>query len=100
MKSLIEMAREAGFETGKRDYADGKGNYQYVVPAASSTCLPELERFAKLVCEDEFESLKLILDNVSATWKDETAVSEAISEIYAQLAFVKTLNYAVLVKTK
>lgn len=100
MKSLIEMAREAGFETGKRDYANGHGSYPYVVPIGSNTCLPELERFAKLVCENEFESLKLILDNVSATWEDETAVSEAISAILEQLAFVKTLNASVRLKIK
>ena len=52
MKTVIETAREAGFETGKRDYADGQGSHPYVVPIGSNTCLPELERFAELVRAD------------------------------------------------
>lgn len=46
---VIRMAREAGFQTGTRDYADGNGGMPFVTPIATGTCLPELERFAALV---------------------------------------------------
>lgn len=60
MKTVIEMAREAGFSTGTRDYADGEGGHPFVVPVASGSCLHELERFAALVRADE--RLKCIKD--------------------------------------
>lgn len=46
---IIRMAREAGFSTGTRDYADGNGGHPFVTPVASGSCLPEIERFAALV---------------------------------------------------
>jgi hypothetical protein len=53
--TLIEMARQAGFVTGLRDYADGNGSMPYVQSLATSTFLPELERFAALVAEKATE---------------------------------------------
>ena len=51
--SIIEMAREAGFQTGTRDYANGVGSYPIALPIGYNTCLPELEAFAALVRADE-----------------------------------------------
>lgn len=48
---IIRIAREAGFMTGTRDYANGKGGLPFVMPIGTSTCLPELARFAALVAE-------------------------------------------------
>lgn len=48
---IIRMAREAGFMTGTRDYANGEGSLPFVMPIGTSTCLPELARFAALVAE-------------------------------------------------
>ena len=56
--SIIEMAREAGFQTGTRDYANGVGSYPIALPIGYNTCLPELEAFAELVREDERERIK------------------------------------------
>ncbi len=49
---IISMAREAGFVTGLRDYAYGDGSMPYVQSLATSTFLPELERFAALVAAE------------------------------------------------
>jgi hypothetical protein len=53
MKSTIDMAREAGFVTGSISYASGVGAMPIVQSVATSTFLPELERFADLVRADE-----------------------------------------------
>lgn len=50
---IIRMAREAGFVTGTRDYADGQGGMPFVQSVATGTILNELERFASLVAEAE-----------------------------------------------
>jgi hypothetical protein len=53
MKDTIDMAREAGFQTGKRDYADGNGTYPFVVSVATENFLVELKAFEALVRADE-----------------------------------------------
>jgi hypothetical protein len=52
------MAREAGFQTGKRDYADGNGAYPFVVSVATGNFLVELKAFEALVRADERERIK------------------------------------------
>jgi hypothetical protein len=49
--NIIEMARQAGFSTGTRDWADGNGGFKYAAPLATGNCLVELEAFAKLIAE-------------------------------------------------
>jgi hypothetical protein len=58
MKDTIDMAREAGFQTGKRDYADGNGTYPFVVSVATGNFLVELKAFEALVRADERERIK------------------------------------------
>jgi hypothetical protein len=53
MRDTIDMAREAGFQTGKRDYADGDGAYPFVVSVATGNFLVELKAFEALVRSDE-----------------------------------------------
>ena len=50
---ILSMAREAGFITGTRDYADGSGTLPYVQSIATNTFLPELERFRAIATERE-----------------------------------------------
>lgn len=50
---ILSMAREAGFITGTRDYADGSGALPYVQSIATNTFLPELERFRAIATERE-----------------------------------------------
>lgn len=50
---ILRMAREAGFITGTRDYADGDGAMPFVQSVATGTFLPELERFYSLAVERE-----------------------------------------------
>lgn len=50
---ILRMAREAGFITGTRDYADGDGAMPFVQSVATGTFLPELERFHALATERE-----------------------------------------------
>jgi hypothetical protein len=57
---ILSMARESGFVTGLRDYADGSGSMPYVQAIGTSTFLPELERFAALVAEKEREGCHAI----------------------------------------
>jgi hypothetical protein len=52
---ILSIARDAGFVTGLRDYADGNGSMPYVQSIGTSTFLPELERFAALVAEKATE---------------------------------------------
>jgi hypothetical protein len=52
------MAREAGFQTGKRDYADGHGAYPFVVSVSTGNFPVELKAFADLVRADEREKAK------------------------------------------
>ena len=56
-RTIMEMAREAGFQTGTRDYANGVGSYPIALPIGYNTCLPELEAFAALVRADERERI-------------------------------------------
>jgi hypothetical protein len=65
------MARQAGFSTGTRDWADGNGGFKYAAPLATGNCLVELEAFAKLVSAKEQKK-----------WEDQTAVEihEAVLE--------------------
>ena len=60
---VLMMAREAGFVTGARDYADGGGSMPFVQSVATGSFLVELERFAVLgaaaerdACADTAES--------------------------------------------
>jgi hypothetical protein len=53
MRDTIDMAREAGFQTGKRDYADGNGAYPFVVSVSTGNFLVELKAFEALVRADE-----------------------------------------------
>jgi len=53
MRDTIELARMAGFQTGKRDYADGNGAYPFVVSVATGNFLVELKAFEALVRADE-----------------------------------------------
>jgi len=64
---IIEMARQAGFSTGTRDWADGNGGFKYAAPLATGNCLVELEAFAKLVAskyEQEIQDLKYEILNM------------------------------------
>lgn len=50
---VLRMAREAGFQTGTRDLADGNGGMPFVQSVATGNFLVELERFAALAVEHE-----------------------------------------------
>lgn len=62
---IIEMARQAGFQTGAYDYADGNGGLPFIAPIASGNCLPEIERFAALVSEKEREACAALCDQAT-----------------------------------
>lgn len=51
---IIEMAREAGFRTGRIDLAVGDP-IQFVAPVSSTSCTAEVLRFALLVAAKERE---------------------------------------------
>jgi hypothetical protein len=60
----------AGFQTGKRDYADGSSTYPFVVSVATGNFLVELKAFEALVRADErnkqCEAFQQILSSVKA----------------------------------
>ena len=53
MRDTIELARMVGFQTGKRDYADGSSTYPFVTSVATGNFLVELKAFEALVRADE-----------------------------------------------
>ena len=62
MRDTIELARMAGFQTGKRDYADGSSTYPFVVSVATGNFLVELKAFEALVRADEREACAKVAD--------------------------------------
>jgi len=76
-RDIISMAREAGFVTGLRDYADGDGSMPYVQSLATSTFLPELERFAVLVAAAEREACAKVCESLSLEWDDQPNIAQA-----------------------
>jgi len=46
---IIEVAKQAGFQTGFINYMSGLGGYPFVKVIGTGEVLPNLERFAKLV---------------------------------------------------
>ena len=67
-RTIMDMAREAGFKTGEYSYADGDGKYPFVQSIATGTFLPELERFEKLVREDEREACAKVCEEFARKW--------------------------------
>jgi hypothetical protein len=59
---IIEMAKQAGFQTGFINYMSGLGGYPFVKVIGTGEVLPNLERFAKLVAAKEREACALICD--------------------------------------
>jgi hypothetical protein len=72
---IIEMARQAGFITGTKDYADGNGGVKYAAPVATGSCLVELKAFAKLVAAKEREACAKVCDELHEDWKWRAAES-------------------------
>jgi hypothetical protein len=56
----------AGFQTGKRDYADGSSTYPFVASVATGNFLVELKAFEALVRADEREQGQKWFDAVTA----------------------------------
>jgi hypothetical protein len=52
---IIEMARQAGFQTGFINYMSGLGGYPFVKVIGTGEVLPNLDRFAKLVAAKAFQ---------------------------------------------
>jgi hypothetical protein len=69
MRDTIELARMAGFQTGKRDYADGSSTYPFVVSVATGNFLVELKAFEALVRADEREACAKVCDDKHDTWR-------------------------------
>jgi hypothetical protein len=59
---IIEVAKQAGFQTGFINYMSGLGGYPFVKVIGTGEVLPNLERFAKLVAAKEREACALICD--------------------------------------
>jgi hypothetical protein len=53
---IIEVAKQAGFQTGFINYMSGLGGYPFVKVIGTGEVLPNLERFAKLVAAKAFQS--------------------------------------------
>jgi hypothetical protein len=53
---IIEVAKQAGFQTGFINYMSGLGGYPFVKVIGTGEVLPNLERFAKLVAVKEREA--------------------------------------------
>jgi hypothetical protein len=83
----------AGFQTGKRDYADGSSTYPFVVSVATGNFLVELKAFEALVRADEREACAQIAadygpsrpilsknpsSQIVGRWRGEQAASAAI----------------------
>lgn len=84
---IIRMAREAGFLTGTRDYADGRGGMPFVQSVATGTILGELERFAALVASAEREACAKASESQIDRWVDDRAryaASECAAAIRAR----------------
>jgi hypothetical protein len=81
MRDTIDMAREAGFQTGKRDYADGDGAYPFVVSVATGNFLVELKAFEALVRADEREACAKVCDSWSLR---DSLAAEMAEEIRAR----------------
>ena len=65
MKTIMEMACEAGFQTGEITYQHGESTYQFARPMGhAGWCLVELEAFAKLVREDEREACERAVEEL------------------------------------
>jgi len=54
----IQLARQAGFRTGKLDYAHGVGSMPFVEPVTSGDVLPQLEQFATLLQTKDREVIR------------------------------------------
>lgn len=44
---VIKMARDAGFATGTRNFANGSDSFPWVMPVGNLCCLVELERLVQ-----------------------------------------------------
>jgi hypothetical protein len=75
MRDTIELARMAGFQTGKRDYADGSSTYPFVVSVATGNFLVELKAFEALVRADEREACAKVCESLFDM--DDDSCSEA-----------------------
>ena len=53
---VIRLAREAGLQTGSRDWGDGLNTYPVVQSVSQHNFLPELSKFAALVAAAEREA--------------------------------------------
>lgn len=58
---IIEMAREAGFRTGRIDLSVGDP-IPFIAPASGTSCIVELLRFAALVATKEREACAHVCD--------------------------------------
>jgi hypothetical protein len=62
---IIEVAKQAGFQTGFINYMSGLGGYPFVKVIGTGEVLPNLERFAKLVAAKEREACAKTLESIS-----------------------------------
>lgn len=63
---LMNLAREAGFQTGVIHDRDGQPLYPLVQPLGQAGCAVELERFAALVAAAEREACAKVCDELDA----------------------------------
>jgi hypothetical protein len=63
--TLIEMAKEAGFEVGKMIAHDQEIDWAWPKENARKSCVSSLERFAALVAEKEREECAKEAENMS-----------------------------------
>jgi hypothetical protein len=78
MKTVIEMAQEAGF-----DYSGVELSWESVI------CTEELERFAELVRADEREACAKVLDEMAEDMEREMEPSTAIAYVRSKAATIR-----------
>lgn len=77
-EQVIQIARQAGFITGTRDYGDGSGGMRYVQSVATGTILVELEKFAALVEAGEREECAKVCERMILASNGGSRAADAI----------------------
>jgi hypothetical protein len=58
-EQIQQWAREAGFRTGNITLSDGNGSLPFIAPISATSCIVELQAFAKLVANHTLEEAAL-----------------------------------------
>lgn len=89
MKTTIDMAREAGFQTGKRDYADGHGAYPFVVSVSTGNFLVELKAFEIMVRKNQIQQDAHLADELWRKGKWEMSAKRVADLLREKAQFVE-----------